>query len=111
VNVRAYLSPTLNFHDTQGLRYAVSFDDGDPRIVNMHEKATMRDWEQWVSNNVTLTTSRHVIAKPGMHTLKFWMVDPGIALQKLVVETAKEKPSYLGPPESYRGVRAAEAGQ
>ncbi|MGH7455613.1 MAG: glycosyl hydrolase 115 family protein, partial [bacterium] len=102
VKVKAYLSPTLNFHnpDLSG-RYAVSFDDEPPQIVNMHANKTFRDWEESVRNNVTVETSKHVLNESGKHVLKFWMVDPGVVLQKLVVETDEAKPSYLGPPESY----------
>jgi hypothetical protein len=39
----------------------------------------------------------------GQHVLKFWMVDPAVVLQKLVIERGTIRPSYLGPPESYRG--------
>jgi hypothetical protein len=101
VTVRAYLSPTLNFHNPQGLRYAVSFDDEPPQIINMHTDPTLQAWEGWVANNVNVEVSRHTIANPGEHVLKFWMVDAGVVLQKLVVETGEPKPSYLGPPESY----------
>ncbi len=101
VQVKAYLSPTLNFHNNQGLRYAVSFDDESPQIVNMHANKTFQDWEESVRNNVTVAASKHVLNKPGKHVLKFWMIDPGVDLQKLVVETGEVKPSYLGPPENY----------
>jgi hypothetical protein len=100
VKVKTYLSPTLNFHDNQGLRYAISFDDETPQVVNMHAGMTFQDWEESVRNNVTMKVSKHVLSAPGAHVLKFWMVDPGIVLQKLVIETGEVRPSYLGPPES-----------
>jgi len=103
VAVRAYLSPTLNFGAGSGLRYAASIDDEPPQIVNMQQDTSGKAWEQWVSNNVITTTSRHHVTAPGAHVLKFWMVDPGVVIQKLVIERGTIKPSYLGPPESFHG--------
>ncbi|MBN1427403.1 MAG: glycosyl hydrolase 115 family protein [Anaerolineae bacterium] len=100
VKVRAYLSPTLDFNN-KGLRYAVSFDDETPQIVNMHTDTSIRAWEQSVSDNIKVLTSEHEIDRPGEHVLKFWMVDPAVVLQKLVVETGDIQPGYLGPPESF----------
>jgi hypothetical protein len=101
VTVRAFLSPTLNFHSSEGLRYGISFDDETPQIVNMHARVSNQLWERWVSANTNEQASRHKIDRPGWHVLKFWMVDPGVVLQKLVVETGETRPSYLGPPESF----------
>jgi hypothetical protein len=112
VKVKVYLSPTQNFNNSQGLRYAISFDDELPQIINIHKNDTIPDWKyppvwnQAVSDNIKVMVSEHLIKKPGEHILKFWMVDPGLVLQKIVVETKEVKPSYLGPPESfYRAVK------
>jgi len=100
VDVRAYLSPTLDFLAT-GLRYAVSFDDEAPQVVDLAADTTLRAWERAVSDNVVTAVTRHRLAAPGEHLLRFWMVDPGVVLQKLVVERGAVPPSYLGPPESF----------
>ncbi|MBC7185964.1 MAG: glycosyl hydrolase 115 family protein [Calditrichaeota bacterium] len=101
VKVKTYLSPTLDFYGDGGLRYGVSFDDQPVQVINMHEGRTFEDWEESVRNNLTVCTSLHTIDKPGQHVLKLWMVDPGVVVQRLVVETGDVKASYLGPPESY----------
>jgi hypothetical protein len=107
VRVRAYLSPSLNFSGSPlGLRYATSFDDEAPQIVNMTADSSLKAWEQSVGDNVALLISTHQLARPGEHVLKFWMVDPGVVLQKLVVDAGGVRPSYLGPPESYRAPKA-----
>jgi hypothetical protein len=109
VNVRVYVSPTLAFDGGDGLRYAVSFDDESPQLVNVHADGSSsgrtdanRAWEQGVADNIKVTTSRHTIRTPGTHVLKIWMVDPGVVLQKIVVDLGGVHPSHLGPPESAR---------
>jgi hypothetical protein len=101
VTVRVFLSPTLNFYNNQGLRYAISFNDELPQVVNIHAGDTFQVWEESVRNNIKVLVSKHILDKPGEHVLKFWMMDPGVVLQKLVIETGQVPASYLGPPESY----------
>ncbi|QDA60283.1 glycosyl hydrolase 115 family protein [Hymenobacter jejuensis] len=105
VTVQAYLAPTLDFTNGQGLRYAVSFDDEAPQIINLHTGMVAdngnRPWEKAVADNIILRTSQHTLAKSGEHVLKFWRVDAGVVLEKLVVDQGGVKPSYLGPPENF----------
>ncbi|MFJ6214125.1 glycosyl hydrolase 115 family protein [Streptomyces sp. NPDC092296] len=108
VTVWAYLSPRNNTLATDGLKYAVSFDDDRPQTVNITtvtgaDDGTMNaQWARNTSDNVNLTSTAHRIGKAGVHVLNFWMVDPTVVLQKLVVDTGGLRPSYLGPPESHR---------
>jgi hypothetical protein len=105
--VTAGLSPTLNFIPGRALRYAVSFDDEPPQPVTVvpadyNARNGNRDWEQSVMDNARFCRTTHTLKQPGYHTLKIWMVDPGVVVQKLVVDLGGVRPSYLGPPESYR---------
>jgi Glycosyl hydrolase family 115/Gylcosyl hydrolase family 115 C-terminal domain len=101
VTVQTYLSPTLDFHKTGGLRYAISFDNERPQIINMNADNSQKAWAQSVSDNIKIMMSTHHIKKAGWHVLKFWMVDPAVDLQKLVINLEGIKSSYLGAPESY----------
>lgn len=103
VKLQAYFSPTLNFHnDSTGLEYAISIDNEKPQIVSINkEDNNDRIWGDWVSNNIIIKTTNHVITKPGKHVLKYWMISPGVILQKIVVDFGGVKSSYLGPPETF----------
>ncbi len=100
VTIHAYFAPTLNYTGGEGFEYAVAFEGEEPRVVNVHEGQNNDDWQHWVANNVIVSISSHKIKEPGNHLLKFYMVDPGLVLQKIVIDTGGLKPSYLGPQES-----------
>ena len=107
-NVEAIVAPTLNFVPGRGLRFALSFDDQQPQIVDALQHNSEKDWEQAVSDGVRKITSSLKVDGPGYHTLKFQMVDPGVVLEKLVISPGPLPPSYLGPPESYRNAAQAK---
>jgi hypothetical protein len=112
VDVRAYVAPSLNVYGSpSGLRYAISFDDEPPQVVNVLADSTNRAWERAVADNIRLSSTRHLLARPGEHVLKFWRVDPGVVLEKLVIDAGGLKPSYLGPPESYHQARTTSYGR
>ena len=104
VRVHTIVAPTLNFVPGRGLRFAVAFDDQPPQTVDALANNSLHDWEESVKDSVRTIVSTHSLKGSGYHVLKYWMVDPGIVLQKIVVDLGGLKPSYLGPPESFRGV-------
>jgi len=102
VTVDAYLAPTQKFQPGEGLRYGISFDDEAAQIMNLHTDYSQAEWERSVKDAVRVITSKHKLVNSGVHVLKFWAIDPGVVLEKLVVNTGATRASYLGPPESFR---------
>jgi len=51
-----------------------------------------------VSEYIRIVTSAHEVKNAGKHIVKFWLVNPGVVLKKIVIETTGAKTSYLGPP-------------
>ena len=102
IKVQMILSPTQLLQPTTSLQYALSIDDGPPVTVNMHENYVYfaPSWEASVAQNAIIKTTPFTLTKPGRHTLHFYAIDPGVVLQKIVIDTGGLKPSYLGPPES-----------
>lgn len=100
VRVNALFSPTLEFNESSGLRYGISIDDGPIQTINVHQDKSNFAWERSVANNIRSLFSTHNLLQSGQHTLKYWAIDPGLVLQKLVLDLGGLKNTYLGPPES-----------
>ena len=87
----------------------ISIDGETPQIVNAMAGRTDAnnlpgDWTASVTNAVRTFRTPHTISTAGYHTLKIWMVDPGVVLEKIVVDCGGARSSYLGPPESYHRI-------
>ncbi len=106
-HLTTYFSPTLNFQKDEDLLYAVSIDDEAPKLMNLHQDAIAADWtyptwwNEAVKDNIMTQTAFEKELSAGAHTIKYRAVDPGLVLQKMVLQKeGVDAKNYLGPPES-----------
>ncbi|MFM2326117.1 MAG: hypothetical protein RIR31_319 [Bacteroidota bacterium] len=104
LKINACFSPSLNYFNTnEGLQYAISIDDETPQIIsiNNEDKNSISGiWNKWVAENIIIKTSTHKITAAGKHIVKYWMINSGVVLQKIVLDFGGLQPGYLGPPET-----------
>ena len=97
-----YLIPTHPVRGTAGLRFAYGLDGAGPRelAASAGVEVSSKEWSQNVLNATTKVTATVRLDAPGPHVLRIYMLDPGVVLDKIVLNTGGLRPSYLGPPET-----------
>lgn len=98
-SVMVRLSPTLNYNDYRGLRYAVSIDDEPEQIVNINGDYK-GELGKLQADHVIDKTTKHTLKGKGRHTLHIRPLDPSLIFQKIMIDFGGLKPSFLGAPES-----------
>lgn len=104
VSVTAFFSPSHNVFGGE-LRYAVSLDDDAPVVSTIIGPAPVKDWTypaEWsraVAENIRMVSTQHHITRSGVHRLKYWLVDPGVVLQRVMIANGRIPQTYLGPQE------------
>lgn len=88
------LFPIDSKHDT---RYGVMIDDGMVQWMTTTAKEYSSQWRLNVFRNSAISTINLNIDKPGKHTLKLLCSNPGMIIQKVVIDLGGMKRSYLGP--------------
>lgn len=88
------LFPIDSKHDT---RYGVMIDDGMVQWMTTSSREYSSQWRLNVFRNSAVSTINVNVDKPGKHTLKLICADPGMIIQKVVIDFGGMKRSYLGP--------------
>lgn len=107
VDVYTYVLPTFPLHAERDFRigentntdtkYSVQIDDGALATPSSSHVEYSQVWFESVLRNCAVNKSTLHIDKPGRHTLRIRVGDPGIVLQKIVLDFGGMKRSYLGP--------------
>jgi hypothetical protein len=99
-NVFVQAVPTHPFYEGRGVRCAVSIDDAAPVIIDFETVGRSDEWKQNVLKNAAVKWGKQLIFAPGKHTLKIWMVDPGVMIDQILIDLGGWKGSYAFPPET-----------
>ncbi len=107
-DITFYRMPTL---DSTGVRLAYSLNDDEPVIIDGN-KSTSGSWSKNVLEGIEKITKTITVPSAGKHTLKVFMVDPGVSFDQIVIETTKGvDSSYFAVPQSYHSTKNITPGQ
>lgn len=101
VTAHVYLVPTHPTVSGGQLRVCVGLDGQAPQLISVEVKVGGSAWAQGVLNAVRTGSTKLAVPAPGQHTLHVYGVDPGVVLDKIVIDCGGLDPSYFGPPETY----------
>ena len=106
LNVTLILSPTLNVNPKKPLAYVVQVDDLQTQrrqfVTDQKQPDFPVGWGVAVAQNAWLNTTTWGAVQPGRHTLRVWLVEANVILQKVVLDLGGVAYSHNGPPESFR---------
>jgi len=105
--VLLYLAPTFPFNGNRGQSIVVGLD-GNEQTINVNELTKwIRDGYhdqnyQWESTRINLQKVPVTVQKSadGMHTLTLSPLDPGVMIERIVLDFGGGRKTYLGEPES-----------
>ncbi|MBC7903981.1 MAG: glycosyl hydrolase 115 family protein [Gemmatimonadaceae bacterium] len=100
--VIVYSLPTHPISIKYSMRYGVSIDDGDISVIDFKTFGRSDEWKHNVLSNTAIKKARPQSLQPGRHSLKIYAIDPGVVLDRIVIDFGGFKPSYGTIPESFR---------
>ena len=98
--VKVFTVPTFPLNRNFEVRYAVSVDNGPLSIQNFKTVGRSEEWKQDVLSNSAVRSVKIPSLPAGKHTLRIYMIDPGVILDRMLIDLGGLKPSYGIIPET-----------
>ncbi|HEX9933869.1 MAG TPA: hypothetical protein VGB38_01630, partial [bacterium] len=86
-----------------GLRAALSVDDGPLQVVDFTTYGRSETWKRNVLANRAEAVTRHQHLGKGFHRLKLYMIDPGVIVDRMVIDLGGLRKGYSPMAETRIG--------
>lgn len=101
-NVIIYTLPTHPLNKSFSMRYGLSINDGPVQIIDFKTVGRSEEWKQNVLRNSATRSTTFPALTPGKHTLKIYAIDPGVVLDRIVIDFGSRYKSYSVIPVTYK---------
>lgn len=102
IEIQSFVLPVFAINSFRSAQYGISINNEPPQLVDISAPEYSTQWKSNVRRNASVNITRHYIDMPGKHTLKLWMVDTGMAYDKIIINLGGLKTSYTGPDETFK---------
>lgn len=106
LKVSLILTPTHNINPKLPLAYATQIDNLPPQrrqpVTDQKQPNFPVGWGKAVADSAWYNTTNFGAVAPGSHTLRVWLLEANVVLQKVVLDLGGVAYSHNGPPESFR---------
>ncbi|MCX2678671.1 glycosyl hydrolase 115 family protein [Galbibacter sp. EGI 63066] len=97
VTIYTYMLPLFAKDRSHSTRYGIQVDDMAAITQSNDVGEYSEEWASNVIRNSAINKTKFVIDTPGKHTLKLFSIDPGMIVQKIIIDLGGLKDSYIGP--------------
>lgn len=98
VTLQIFHLPFFPLYAGERCRFGVSVDGGAEEVCEYIPEEWSRQWKDNVLRNSALSTvTLPVSSETEIHTIKLRSIDPGVIIQRIVIDEGGFRPGYVGP--------------
>lgn len=98
VKLQIFHLPYFPLYEGHGCRIGVSVDDGEEQTIEYLPEEWSKPWKLNVLRNSALSELVFPLSDArSSHTLRLRAIDPGMAIQRIVIDEGGFRPGYVGP--------------
>lgn len=99
IRLQIFHLPYFPLYEGKGCRIGVSLDGGEEQITEYLPEEWSKPWKLNVMRNSALSELVFPLQdnNPKGHTLRLRGIDPGMAIQRIIIDQGAFRPGYVGP--------------